>query len=96
MSTAPIPNLSGFSDTEKPYKTRYTCTTCGGTVASFNANTGRTSVWAAQLERDAEGKIIRYEEFRPKAHIFYGTRMLDVPDGLPKWEGYAEKSARLE
>lgn len=28
--------------------------------------------------------------------MFYNTRMLDVNDGLPKWEGYAGGSRRLD
>lgn len=27
------------------------------------------------------------EKFRPRLHMFYGERVVDVPDGLPKWTG---------
>jgi hypothetical protein len=33
--------------------------------------------------------------FRPTCHIFYGSRVLDVDDGLPKWEGHKDRSRRL-
>ena len=26
--------------------------------------------------------------FRPSAHIFYSSRIMDVDDGLPKWSGH--------
>ena len=33
--------------------------------------------------------------FRPTCHIFYAARVLDMHDGLPKWAGHREQSARL-
>lgn len=82
-------------------KHRYRCKTCGAGVASYNAKKNKWSVWAATLDRDTsgddgEGKIIGWEYVKPTAHIFYGTRMLDVNDGLGKWEGYANQSKRIE
>jgi len=35
------------------------------------------------------------EAFTPTCHIFYGMRMIDVNDDLPKWSGHKDKSARL-
>ncbi|KAF2669815.1 hypothetical protein BT63DRAFT_371929 [Microthyrium microscopicum] len=34
--------------------------------------------------------------FNPKCHIFYGQRVIDIPDGLPKWDGLDEKSKLIE
>jgi hypothetical protein len=28
--------------------------------------------------------------------MFYGERVIDIPDGLPKWEGMADKSELIE
>lgn len=36
------------------------------------------------------------EAFRPRCHIFYGARVLDIDDALPKWAGHENASARLE
>ena len=33
--------------------------------------------------------------FQPTCHIFYEQRVVDVADGLPKWAGHKNKSARL-
>ncbi len=33
--------------------------------------------------------------FRPSCHIFYGVRVMDIDDGLPKWAGHKDKSERL-
>ena len=35
------------------------------------------------------------ESFKPTCHIFYGARVMDVRDHLPKWSGHKNKSARL-
>jgi hypothetical protein len=64
-------------------------------VSSYNAKTDRWSVWGCQLERDENGKIKGWDIAKPTAHMFYGTRVLDVGDGLSKWEGYENKSAKL-
>ncbi len=33
--------------------------------------------------------------FLPTCHIFYGSRMLDVRDELPKWSGHKDRSTLL-
>ena len=35
------------------------------------------------------------ESFKPTCHIFYGTRVMEINDGLPKWSGHKAESARL-
>lgn len=84
-------------------KHRYRCKTCGTNVASFNEAKNKWSVWTSTLDRAPNtesggelGTITGWEWARPTDHIFYGTRMLDVPDGLPKWEGYAGQSAQID
>ncbi|KAI0371968.1 hypothetical protein BV20DRAFT_964633 [Pilatotrama ljubarskyi] len=79
----------------KPWKTRFRCRNCGACVMSANSKTGSCSVWGAHLARDEAGKIINWDAVKPTAHIFYDTRMLDVDDGLGKWEGYENRSTRL-
>jgi hypothetical protein len=87
--------LDSYSVESKPWKTRFRCKTCGCCIASFNSRTEEVSVFGGQLARSAEGKIINWEMLKPTAHIFYGTRMLDVNDTIPKWEGYENKSQQL-
>lgn len=31
-----------------------------------------------------------------RCHIFYEARMIDIPDGLPKWRGMENISDRLD
>lgn len=82
-------HLDKYTISNKPHKIRYRCKTCGATVASHNTIKNRWSVWGAQLERPGpEGRIKDWDLVKPTAHIFYGTRMLDVNDSLSKWDGY--------
>ena len=36
------------------------------------------------------------DSFRPTCHIFYGNRVVDVDDDLPKWSGHKNKSMRVQ
>jgi len=78
----------------KPWKTRYRCKNCGCCVASYNDKTMAWSVWGTQLERENE-VTKNLDGVEPSAHIFYGTRLVDVNDELGKWEGYENKSIRI-
>ena len=31
-----------------------------------------------------------------RCHMFYGQRVMDVPDGLPKWDGLNDQSNLIE
>ena len=34
--------------------------------------------------------------FKPRCHMFYGQRVMDIPDGLPKWAGLSQDSELIE
>lgn len=36
------------------------------------------------------------QRFKPRCHIFYGQRVMDVPDGLPKWDKMDGESELIE
>lgn len=36
------------------------------------------------------------QKFDPTCHMFYGSRLLDIKDGLPKWTGINGKSELIE
>ena len=46
------------------------------------------------FEFGAKGEIP--EAFRPTCHIFYGQRVVDVDDGLPKWSGHKNASDKID
>eukprot|EP01083_Nonionella_stella_P082947 229164_1 len=35
------------------------------------------------------------DSFKPKCHIFYGQRVVDITDNLPKWMGHKQHSSQL-
>ncbi|KAI0307625.1 Mss4-like protein [Multifurca ochricompacta] len=84
-----------FINPHRPWKTRTRCQVCGVTIASHNSKTDRVSVWGSHLARDDSGCILHWEDVRPTAHMFYGTRLLEIDDNLGKWEGYEGKSDRI-
>lgn len=88
--------LDFYDNHLKPWKRRWRCKKCGSNVASYNSRTEKWSVWGAEMARDEFGSIRSWEVAKPSAHIFYGTRMLNVNDDLPKWEGYEGTSRRLD
>ncbi|KAF8327928.1 Mss4-like protein [Cantharellus anzutake] len=92
-TTAPIP-LSNVTDEYVVInvKHRFRCKTCGSHIASWNEAKQKWSVWGATLDRDVNGRIIDWSFVKPTDHMFYGTRMLDIPDNLGKWEGYPNQS----
>lgn len=73
----------------------YRCKKCRSCAATQMSDTQNWALRGTQLERDADGKIINWEGVKPTSHIFYDTRVVDVADDLPKWEGYQGRSTRL-
>ncbi|KAJ7292948.1 Mss4-like protein [Mycena rebaudengoi] len=72
----------------------YRCKSCRSCAAT-TVTSGNWALRASQLERDENGKVINWEGVKPTSHIFYGTRLVDVADDLPKWDGYPGSSNRL-
>ncbi|KAJ7431746.1 Mss4-like protein [Mycena galericulata] len=72
----------------------YRCKSCHSCAAT-QVDNGNWALRGTQLERDESGKIINWDGVKPTSHIFYGTRIVDVADDLPKWEGFPKNSTRL-
>ena len=87
--------LDAFTIPNRPHKTRYRCKTCGTTVTSKNSKANSNSVWGVHLRRHADGTIMSWDSVKPTAHIFYDTRVLDIRDEIPKWDGYEGESTLL-
>ena len=52
------------------------CTDCGGSVMTENEPLGMIDVYPVLLDGF---------NFKPTMHIRYGSRVIDMPDGLPKY-----------
>ncbi|XP_006454965.1 hypothetical protein AGABI2DRAFT_198638 [Agaricus bisporus var. bisporus H97] len=75
----------------------YRCQTCYTFIGGVNTVLNLWTLKAAHLSRDPETKLVKNaDKIKATAHIFYDTRALDIPDGLPKWDGYENQSNRLE
>ncbi len=67
------------------------CALCGTLIADEGRN-----MWLAFPTLFDFGTPPRVPEaFRPSCHIFYGIRVMDVVDELPKWSGHKNKSKLL-
>lgn len=70
-----------------PCKVR--CGRCGTPIA----DEGRR-MWLAFPELFDFGRVVP-ESFKPTCHIFYGLRVADYQDDLPKWSGHKNHSSLL-
>ncbi|KAK3702474.1 hypothetical protein LTR37_014836 [Vermiconidia calcicola] len=88
-------NLEWYDPTEKstehklPCKVR--CNFCHSPIMDEGRNMILLFPSLVHLTTD-EAKA----KFKPRCHMFYGQRVLDVPDGLPKWTGINETSELIE
>ncbi|PYH90094.1 hypothetical protein BO71DRAFT_422514 [Aspergillus ellipticus CBS 707.79] len=86
----PLSGLTFYSSscdtTGHKWPTKVYCKVCQTPIM----DEGRNSV-----ERD-EGRKKRREAFEVDCHIFYGQRVVDVPDGKPKWAGLDGQSDLLD
>ena len=70
---------------------KVSCGHCGAHIADEGRN-----MWLAFPSLFDFGSPPKIPEaFKPRCHIFYSARVLDVDDGLPKWAGHSESSGRL-
>lgn len=55
---------------------RFSCVRCGGSVGAYAPKYGEFDIYAG---------VLRDFSFAPTSHINYGERVIDMPDGLPKF-----------
>jgi len=79
----------GMNDRILPCKV--SCNRCGTPIA----DEGRR-MWLAFPTLFHFGQCTETpDSFKPTCHIFYGQRVADICDNLPKWYGHKNHSARL-
>lgn len=91
-------------------KLKLRCHHCGSPIGSYNLIKHEWTIWGPTLQRLVDqthlnhsnlqslepGKVIKAWDFiKPTVHQFYGTRLLDLTDGLSRWVGYENQSERL-
>jgi len=70
---------------------KVSCERCGTPIA----DEGRRMWLAFPSLFDFGDRAQVRDSFNPTCHIFYGTRVVDVQDNLPKWSGHKKHSTRL-
>ena len=70
---------------------KVSCASCGTPIA----DEGRRMWLAFPSLFDFSGFAAVPEAFRPTCHLFYGSRIIDMDDDLPKWSGHKNNSERL-
>lgn len=85
-------------------KFKLRCKKCGSPVGSYSIVKKEWTIWGTTLERfksneksanDSTSNIKGWDLIKPRTHIFYGTRIMDVVDKLSKWSGYEGESEKL-
>ena len=70
---------------------KVSCGLCGTLIADEGRN-----MWLAFPSLFDFGNVSTVpEKFKPTCHIFYGVRIIDIDDGLPKWLGHKNKSEKM-
>lgn len=76
---------------EKILPCKMSCALCGSPIADEGRN-----MWLAFPTLFDFGTPPRVPEaFKPTCHIFYGMRVMEIGDGLPKWSGHKDRSTLL-
>jgi hypothetical protein len=70
---------------------KVSCALCSAPIA----DEGRRMWLAFPSLFDFGGFAALPETFKPTCHLFYGSRVMDMDDELPKWSGHKNHSVRL-
>lgn len=82
---------SELDRSERALPCKVSCARCGTLIADEGRN-----MWLAFPSLFDFGTPPKVPDtFRPTCHIFYGMRVFDVDDGLPKWSGHENQSSLL-
>ncbi len=77
--------------------TVYSCGECGSRLFNTNA-AGLKSTWQGLFRGANDGQLP--EEFKSQVHLFYGERVIDIDDDLPKFrdgpEAFGGSGVRLD
>lgn len=82
---------SALERNERIVPCKVACAICGSLIADEGRN-----MWLAFPTLFDFGTPPRVPAaFMPTCHIFYGTRVMEITDELPKWSGHKDRSTLL-
>ncbi|CAI7609425.1 unnamed protein product [Penicillium bialowiezense] len=89
-----------YSSTHKSQEyglpTKVSCKNCRTPIMDEGRNVCLLFPQSIELEGSNDERRQKREILKPTCHIFYEARMIDIPDGLPKWRGMENDSDRLD
>ena len=93
--TSAIENLHFFNSEQNRYERIVPCKVSCEKCSTPIADEGRRMWLAFPALFDFGSREKVPQAFKPTCHIFYGTRVVDLSDDLPKWTGHKNHSTRL-
>ena len=81
--------------TEHKLPCKVRCAFCHSPIMDEGRNMVLLFPTLIQHESD-EARAAFHAKFKPRCHLFYSQRVIDIPDGLPKWTGLDKKSELIE
>ena len=93
--TAGLKLLSFFNSEQGRHERILPCKVRCGRCGTPIADEGRRMWLAFPSLFDFEHRTGVPDSFKPTCHIFYGMRVVDIDDDLPKWSGHKNYSTRL-
>ena len=93
--TADLNNLLFFNSEQKRRERILPCKVSCGRCGTPVADEGRKMWLAFPALFDFGHPSETPDSFKPTCHIFYGMRVVDVRDDLPKWSGHKNHSTLL-
>jgi len=93
--TAGLNHLRFFNSEQGRHERILPCKVSCGRCGTPIADEGRRMWLAFPSLFDFGHRSEVPDSFKPTCHIFYGTRVVDIWDDLPKWSGHKNHSTRL-
>ncbi|MCJ1225607.1 hypothetical protein MMC12_002256 [Toensbergia leucococca] len=89
-------DLGWYDSSEKTTKHKLPCKVSCAYCRSPIMDEGRNMILLFPALIHFKGNKEDMKNFAPTCHIFYPQRVVDIPDGLPKWTGLNGKSELIE
>ncbi|KAI9794507.1 MAG: hypothetical protein M1833_000367 [Piccolia ochrophora] len=89
-------DLVWYESTEKTTKHKLPCKVTCSHCRTPIMDEGRNMILLYPTLLHFNGNKETIKKFEPKCHMFYSQRVVDIPDGKPKWSGLDESSDLLD
>ncbi|KAJ5517644.1 Glutathione-dependent formaldehyde-activating enzyme/centromere protein V [Penicillium expansum] len=91
-----VPGYPWSSPSDHVLPTKVSCANCRTPIMDEGRNMCLIFPQLIEFEGSSHERREKREAFKPTCHIFYKSRTLDLPDGLPKWSGMENASDQMD